>query len=243
MKKVVFLGAKKIGLECLKILHGKSEELQFEVVGVATNLRGKEINEYAKHHKIDVLGGLDEYMTIPEVDIAISVQYHEILKKEHISKASEITVNLHMAPLPEYRGCNQFSFAILENKDHFGTTIHRLEEGIDSGDIIFESRFPISKDVWVEELYNLTYEKSLELFKKSLPNLISGDYKLTPQKEFIAKRGTSIHYRKEIAEIKEIDLDWSSEKINRHIRATHFSGFEPPYSIIDSKKVYFTKEI
>ncbi|RNC92266.1 MAG: hypothetical protein ED555_03985 [Allomuricauda sp.] len=243
MKKVVFLGAKKIGLECLKILHDKSEELSFEIVGVATNARGKEITEYAKENHIELIDGLDGYLNIPEVDITISVQYHEILKKQHISKASEITVNLHMAPLPEYRGCNQFSFAILEGKELFGTTLHRLEEGIDSGDIIFESRFPISKNIWVEELYDITFKKSVELFEQSLAKLIAGNYQMTPQIEFVSERGTSIHYRKEIADIKQIDLDWPSEKINRHIRATHFSGFEPPYTIVDAHKVYLTKEI
>jgi methionyl-tRNA formyltransferase len=243
MKNVVFLGSKKIGLSCLKYLNEQSRSLGYNILGVLTNQRGQDVVEYAQKHNLKIINNLDEYLSLKEtVDIAISVQYHQILKKEHIQKAKEITVNLHMAPLPEYRGCNQFSFAILEDKKEFGTTIHCLEEEIDSGDIIFEKRFPVKEGVWVKELHQETYDASVELFKESLSNLIKGDYKLIPQREYIESRGTSLHYRKEINDIKKIDLAWPEEKVKKHIRATYFPGFEPPYCLINSKKIYFTKE-
>ncbi|WP_298314746.1 formyltransferase family protein [uncultured Aquimarina sp.] len=243
MKNVVFLGSKKIGLSCLQFLYEQSKSLNYNILGILTNSRGKDILEYAESNKITVIDNLDEYLALIEpVDIAISVQYHQILRKEHINKAKEITVNLHMAPLPEYRGCNQFSFAILEDKKEFGTTIHRLEEGIDSGDIIFEKRFPMSGDIWVQELHHKTHSASVTLFEESLENLIQGNYVLKPQKEFVEERGTSLHYRKEINDIKKIDLDWSESRIEKHIRATYFPGFEPPYCIINSQKIYFKIE-
>ncbi len=243
MKNVVFLGSKKIGLECLQHLFEKSKILNYNILGILTNSRGKEILDYAESNKIRVIKDLDEYINLKEtVDIAISVQYHQILKKDHIQKAKEITVNLHMAPLPEYRGCNQFSFAILEDKKEFGTTIHRLEEGIDSGDIIFEKRFPIKEGSWVKDLHHDTHLASVSLFEESLEDLINGNFELKPQKDFIAERGTSLHYRKEINDIKVIDLKWPQEKIEKHIRATYFPGFEPPYCLVNSKKIYFDKK-
>ena len=142
MKNVVFLGSKKIGLRCLKYLIEQSKKLNYNLIGILTNERGEEILNFAKEYDIPIIFNLEDYLYLNEkVDIAISVQYHLILKEEHINKAEEITVNLHMAPLPEYRGCNQFSFAILDGKHEFGTTLHRLEPGIDSGDILFEKRF------------------------------------------------------------------------------------------------------
>ena len=107
---------------------------------------------------------------MPNVDFIYSVQYHQILKKEDIQKAGIIALNLHMAPLPEYRGCNQFSFALLDNKKEFGTTIHQLDAQIDHGDLLFEKRFPIPENCWIEQLYSLTYDASLLLFKESLKN-------------------------------------------------------------------------
>ncbi|MBK8684503.1 MAG: hypothetical protein IPN26_05660 [Bacteroidetes bacterium] len=76
------------------------------------------------------------------MDFLISVQYHQILNERHIQKARTLAINLHMAPLPEYRGCNQFSFAILDQYPEFGTTLHVMDERIDHGDILFEKDSP-----------------------------------------------------------------------------------------------------
>jgi methionyl-tRNA formyltransferase len=237
MKNVVFLGAKKIGYECLKILNSCSKEVDYKIVGVLTNNRGENIKQYCVKEGIPLLNSLSEYLELNTVDIAISIQYHEILKKEHIDKVNDIIVNLHMAPLPEYRGCNQFSFAIIEGAQKFGTTIHQLEEGIDSGGIIAEKRFKIEKDIWVKDLYDKTFELSVKLFKETLPSLINGKYSVTPQKEFLKFRSTSLHYRKEINDLKQIDLSWEKEKIERHIRATYMPGFSPPFFYIGDKRI------
>jgi len=242
MKNVVFLGSKRIGHACLDILrawHGT----KFNIAGVLTNARGSAIRELAAELGIPVIPSLDAYVSLAEqVDVAISVQYHEILKPVHIEKASEITVNLHMAPLPEYRGCNQFSFAIIDGAEVFGTTLHRIVPGIDSGPILAERRFEVPEACWVEDLYELTFDHSVELFQSEILGIIEGERHETPQAELEGERGTSFHLRKEIADIKQIDLDWPREKIERHIRATSMSGFEPPYAMIDGVKVQLAAE-
>jgi len=242
-KKVVFLGSKKIGLECLKILNHSSKALNYEIVGVLTNNRGCDIKQYSLKNNLPLLSSLEEYLKLEKVDICISVQYHKILKKIHIKKAKELIVNLHMAPLPEYRGCNQFSYAIINNDKEFGTTIHILDEGIDSGDILFENRFKIPENCWVEELYQLTFKKSVELFYNSLEDIISLNINPVKQVFLQDKRGCSIHYRNEIEKLKCIDLNWPKEKIEKHIRATYMPNFEPPYCIINSKKVFFKLDL
>ncbi|RIV72556.1 formyltransferase family protein [Flagellimonas aequoris] len=244
MKNIVFLGSKQIGYECLEYLVENAKELDYNILGVLTNNRGENIKALAQKSQIRILSDLDAFLALKEeVHIAISVQYHLILKKEHINKAKDITINLHMAPLPEYRGCNQFSFAIIDGKTEFGTTLHRLDEGIDSGDILFEKRFPIEQGIWVDQLYEKTFKASIELFQESLPKILDNEYKCTPQKALMSERGTTLHFRKEIEDIKRIDLNWNSEKIRSHIRATYFPGFEPPYTQIGDQKIYFTKTI
>jgi methionyl-tRNA formyltransferase len=241
MKKIVFFGSKKIGFECLQILYNLQKKTDFSIIGVLTNKRGDDIRNFCAVHQLSIIESLDDYLLLNDVDIAISVQYHLILKKVHITKAKEITVNLHMAPLPEYRGCNQFSFAILNNDKIFGTTFHRLEEGVDSGAIMFEKRFQIPDNCWVENLHELTFKKTIELFEEHIIAIINGNYDLLPQDTYIGVRTCSIHYRNEIEKIKEIDLTWDKEKIERHIRASYMPGFEPPYTFIGATKLYFNK--
>jgi len=241
-KKIVFLGSKPIGYECLAYLISQKEALDIEITGLLTRSRKEfgnahDLNILAEEHKIPVLDSLAD---LPECDILYSVQYHEVLTQQHIDKAQELAVNLHMAPLPEYRGANQFSFAIIEQKIDFGATIHKIDDQIDHGDILFQKRFPIPENCWVGDLYKLTYDASVNLFRETLAQVVSGNYSPVPQELLAAKFGTSTHYRKEMAALKQIDLVWSKEKIERHIRATSMPGFEPPYCIIDGEKVHFT---
>tara|TARA_A100001037_G_scaffold306685_1_gene353997 strand:- start:3927 stop:4667 length:741 start_codon:yes stop_codon:yes gene_type:complete len=242
MKKICFLGSKKIGSECLQHIFNKKNELDIEISYVLTNPRGKEIEQFCIQNGIKILKDLNTLKDSEPFDIGICVQYEKILKKKHIDKAKEIFINLHMAPLPEYRGCNQFSFAILNNDDIFGATIHQLTEQVDGGAIIFENRFKIPKDYWVEDLYSLTEMKSIELFKNSLPKIISNDFSLIPQNELEKSRNSSFHYRSEIEDIKKIELDWPEEKIKTHIRATSMPGFSKPYTLIEGQKIFFTKK-
>jgi methionyl-tRNA formyltransferase len=243
-KKIVFLGSKPIGYECLSHLISQELALNVKVVGLLTHARKEfgnshDLNALAAQHGIPVLNNLSE---LPECDIIYSVQHHEILKKEHIDKASQVAVNLHMAPLPEYRGSNQFSFAIIEEKTEFGSTIHKIDPRIDHGDILFQKRFPIPPGCWVYDLYRLTYNASIKLFSQTLKHIVEGNYKPVPQQALEAKYGTSLHMRGEMASLKALDLNWTKEKIERHIRATSMPGFEPPYCIIAGEKVFLTRQ-
>ena len=243
-KKIVFLGSKPIGYDCMAYLISQKDTLNIEIAGVLTHAR----KEFGNAHDLNVLAGeqniplINSLEQLPDCDIMYSVQYHEVLKQEHINKAVQIALNLHMAPLPEYRGSNQFSFAILENKKEFGTTIHKIDTQIDHGDILFQKRFPIPENCWVNDLYKLTYTASLNLFQQTLAHIVNGNYKPVPQELLIPKFGTSLHFRKEASAIKVIDLSWDKEKIDRYIRATSMPGFEPPYCIINGEKVHFTMQ-
>ena len=243
-KKLVFLGSKPIGFECLAYLISVKEDLGILLTGILTNTRKefgneRDLGELAEQHGIPIIADM---ANIPECDILYSVQYHKILKQEHIDKATQAAVNLHMAPLPEYRGANQFSFAIMDKKKEFGTTIHLIDSRIDHGDILFQKRFPIPENCWVNDLYQLTFAASVSLFKETLANIIRGNYTPTPQAELEDIYGTSLHYKHEINDLKCIDPNWDKEKIERHIRATSMPGFEPPSYMENGKKMYFSQE-
>ncbi len=247
MKNIIFLGSKPIGYECLNHLIKNQNEYQINILGVITNNNLRFGTSYnlkvlAEDYKIPIIHSLEDMMRIDNIDIIISIQYHEILKKIHIAKAKEIAINLHMAPLPEYRGCNQFSFAIYNEEREFGTTIHRLEEGIDNGGIIFESRFDIYKDITVKELYEKTYQESLSLFKRTIKRIIDGNFIVKEQSSFYDTRKQNFYLRKDINQLKEVDINSTEEEIDRIIRATSMPGFEPPYMKVKGKRVFLVSE-
>jgi methionyl-tRNA formyltransferase len=235
-KSVIFLGAKSIGAKCLEFLIKHQDDLGVELIGVLTNRRGTAVRDLAKGAQVPVMDGLGELVPC---DYLLSVQYHEILKREHIEQVKDLAINLHMAPLPEYRGCNQFSFAILNEDVEFGTTLHVLDTGIDTGDILFERRFSIPPNCLVDTLVNLTEIESLRLFEDSMGKIFDGTYSLTPQSDLREGRRCEFHQRSEIASLKEISLEWPQEKILRHVRATSMPGFAPPFTRVGKLKVDF----
>lgn len=241
MKKIAYLATKPIGYQCLQTLIQQQQTLGYQVVAVLTKPNKQDNNKtniatLAKANNIPLLNNLNNLLPL-DIDILISVQYHKILEQKHINVAKQLAVNLHMAPLPEYRGCNQFSFAILDKAKTFGTTLHKITTKIDGGDILFEKRFPIPPNCWVKQLHQTTCQHSLQLFNQSLPHLINANYTPTPQSQY-KNRSSNFHLRTEIEKIKQLNLSWSEEKINRHIRATYFPPFEPPYFLIQQQKIY-----
>ncbi len=247
MKKIVFLGGKEIGYDCLKHLLENSGKHRTHVAAAWLNERKilstsqPSLKNLCAEFSVPVISSVEEILKI-DFDILVSVQFHEILKKEILRKAKQIAVNLHMAPLPEYRGCNQFSFAIIDGAKEFGTTFHRMEEKIDAGDILFEKRFPIAENITVQQLYEKTLSESVKLFKENIGQIISGEFSLTPQKNLTGKRKSSFHLRSDIEKIKQIDLNWEKQKILRHFHATYFPPFPPPFAIANGKKIEITPE-
>lgn len=242
MKKILFIGSKKIGFKCLKIIFENQKKNNFFIGAVLTNDKGNDIKKFCIDNNIFLMKDLDEILVEKSFDIGISVQYHKILNINHINSCKDIFINLHMAPLPEYRGCNQFSYAIINKDKEFGTTIHKMDTGIDSGPILFERRFEIPHNCWVNDLYEITYKESIELFKNSIQKIISGDYKLTNQENLLNKRSSSFQLRQDIEKIKNINLSWSREKIERYIRATYMPEFSPPFFFVNDEKIEIIKK-
>ena len=91
-------------------------------------------------------------------DLGISIFYDKIFSAEYINRAKRL-INLHNAPLPKYRGVSPINWALKNNEEEHGVTMHEIEAGIDSGKIISQMRYSIHPDV--EEVKDV-YEKALK---------------------------------------------------------------------------------
>lgn len=234
--KIAVLLAKEIGWQALEFLLSIQKEWNLEFVALLTNQQADnpsnvKIINLGKKQAIPILQSLDD---LPSCDYIISVQYHEILKEKHIQKAKLRAVNLHLAPLPEYRGCNQFSFAIYNQENYFGVSLHEINAQVDDGDLIAEKRWDIPQDIWVYDLWQQANEYGIELFKEGMIALFENpSLKLEKQKV-----KSHFYLRKDIVNIKELKWGESQELWERKIRATSMPGFEGPYFMVEGKKVF-----
>jgi methionyl-tRNA formyltransferase len=185
-RRIAFLGQKPIGAECLKVLinfFGASS-----VSFVLTNLISEgwwkdcEVNNIAKSNQIIVFEQgtitqreLFDLLEKYNVDTLISVQYPKILSKPVLSQVNYQAFNLHLARLPEYRGWHSASHAILNGDKIFGVTIHKIDQDIDSGEIICERFFEILNECTVGELYYQSEIHGIHLFKNFCEKLILND--------------------------------------------------------------------
>ena len=125
------------------------------------------LTEWAEKNGVPVIGSGD-YRDIDndiEIDLAMSVFYGKIIKKPFIDRCGSI-VNLHNAPLPNYRGVRPINWALFNEETEHGVTIHKIHEGIDDGDILGRVTYPIYPEIEeVEDVYQKALEYGWLLFK------------------------------------------------------------------------------
>lgn len=78
-------------------------------------------------------------------DLIISVYFNQILKPETLKLAKKACLNLHPGSLPEYRGAFIYFWVLRNQESEAGVTIHKMDEGIDTGEILSKKYFPIEK--------------------------------------------------------------------------------------------------
>jgi hypothetical protein len=112
-----------------------------------------------------------------QIDLAISVTYDKILTSAWIARCGK-AINIHNAPLPEYRGVNPINWALKNGESEHGVTIHEITPGIDDGPILGITRFPINPVAdEVIDVYERCINFGWKLFKELMPSIWS----ITPQ--------------------------------------------------------------
>lgn len=102
--------------------------------------------------------------------IAFSILGEHIFTAEEIERYPCGIVNLHLAPLPDYRGFYPFSHAIAKGEDAFAVTLHYVDEGIDTGPVIATREVTMADDP--KTLADRAADAGFVLFDEWAPRLI-----------------------------------------------------------------------
>jgi methionyl-tRNA formyltransferase len=90
------------------------------------------------------------------------MSFNQIFQKNLINLPLLKTINCHAGKLPFYRGRNIINWAIINDEKEFGITVHYIDEGIDTGDIIIQSCYPITDNDNYETLLNCAFRECAE---------------------------------------------------------------------------------
>lgn len=86
-------------------------------------------------------------------DLILVGGFSVILKKPLLEIPRIGCVNMHSSLLPRHRGPNPFCAAILAGEEETGVTFHVIDEGIDTGDILDQTAFPVGERATAYEVY------------------------------------------------------------------------------------------
>jgi methionyl-tRNA formyltransferase len=114
-----------------------------------------------------------------DIDIIIN-QSQAILKQDLLAVPRIGVLNRHNALLPKNRGRLAPFWALYKGDKETGVSIHFVDEGLDSGDIIVQEKFEVVKNDTFNTLVKKNYEIASRLMFKALDMLESGNYTLIP---------------------------------------------------------------
>lgn len=113
--------------------------------------------DFITHPKINSAEFLD-WMKNYGSDLFVSMSFNQIFRKELINLPPLKTINCHAGKLPFYRGRNILNWALINDEKEFGITVHYVDEGIDTGDIILQQCYSISDEDNYSTLLDRAYE-------------------------------------------------------------------------------------
>lgn len=132
-----------------KLIEDESIEILFIVPRSDTN--DDTLKLYADKYKIDYLFPINinsiEFIELAigyKADLFVSMSFNQIFRANLLKLPKLGVINCHAGKLPFYKGRNILNWAIINDEKEFGITVHYVDEGIDTGDIIKQSCFSIT---------------------------------------------------------------------------------------------------
>jgi len=155
-------------------------------------------------------------------DIGLSALFGYILRPEFTGVFPKGIINLHPSYLPYNRGVHPNVWTIVKGTPA-GATLHYIDEGVDTGDIIAQRQVPVEPVDTGETLYRKLERLCVDLFQETWPLIQTGRAGRTPQPH----PGTC-HRARDLERIDEIDMDrtYTGRELINILRARTF----PPHT-------------
>lgn len=241
--RIVFLGSADFGLPAFtRILESKHE-----VVGVVTTppkpkgrglkLAKSPVGLYAESNGITNIMApenlkdqdfIDSLRSL-SADLFVVIAYR-ILPSEVFNMPKEGTINAHASLLPKFRGPAPIHRAIEAGEQETGVTIFRLDDGIDTGNILSQEKTEIGKDEATPELYRRLSSMAADQIMEAIEQIDSSTVSYQAQDHSLATKAPKLKKSE-----GEINWDLNATDIYNKIRA--FKPFPGTYTFYNSKKI------
>ena len=119
-------------------------------------------------------------------DLIVVAAYGHILPKSILDIPRLGCINVHASLLPRYRGAAPINWAVARGETVTGITIMRMDEGMDTGPMLYVREMPIGEDDTAETLFSKLSIVGAEALREALRKLREGTLDGTPQDAALA---------------------------------------------------------
>lgn len=124
--------------------------------------------------KIKTPEAIEELKKYP-ADVYIVAAFGQILSKEILEMPKYGCINIHASLLPKYRGAAPIQWAIIEGETKTGVTIMQMDEGLDTGDMLYVKEVEITSSETGESLHDKLMEAGGSAIVEALEKLEAGE--------------------------------------------------------------------
>ncbi len=108
-----------------------------------------------------------------QIDLVVLAGYMKIVSETLLSAYEGRIINIHPAYLPEFPGAHGIEDAWEAGVDQSGVTVHWVDRGIDTGQIIKQVRVPRYKEDSLEDFETRIHEAEYQLYPEAIRELLS----------------------------------------------------------------------
>jgi methionyl-tRNA formyltransferase len=160
----------------------------------------------------------------------VVVAYGRIIPKWMLDLPPHGNLNLHAALLPKYRGAAPIQWAIANGEAMTGATTMRIDEGLDTGDMLLQRELAIAPDQTSEDLFPILAEMGAPLMTETLEGLAAGTLTAKKQDSALATHAP-------ILKREDGQIDFSRTAMETYNRWRGFQPWPGAYTQFRGKKL------
>jgi len=153
------------------------------------------------------------------------------------------TINLHASLLPQYRGAAPINWAVINGEKQTGVTTFKLQQAIDTGNILLQEKINISDDETAGELHDEMKAIGASLLVKTIQQLADGTLQEINQDEFAASQQVTLQHAPKIF-TETCKIDWNNTAGSIHNLVRGLSPYPAAFTYLDGKllKIFRSKK-
>lgn len=197
MIKTAFVTCVQIGLSCIEEIFKIGGKLDLLITLKDHKVKDKSgriyLDDIASKHGVPLLKisnvndkEVIEALIEHKIDWLFIIGWSQIAKKELLDTPKKGCIGMHPTLLPIGRGRAAIPWAIIKGLDKTGVTMFKLDEGVDTGDIIAQGEIMLNDEIDATELYEKVNQMHTKLISEKWFDIINDGITLVKQNEELA---------------------------------------------------------